>query len=93
MSAIRTVHVRISGLVQGVGFRAWTERQAAELGLSGWVRNRPDRDVEALFCGPTESVEAMLAVCRQGPRHSRVDALEVLDEAAAVAGPFTIRAD
>ena len=93
MSAIRTVHVRISGLVQGVGFRAWTERRAAELALSGWVRNRPDGDVEALFCGPTASVETMLAACRQGPRHSRVEAVEMLAGAAVVSGPFTIRGD
>ncbi len=87
----RAVHVRISGRVQGVGFRAWAERQAAALGLSGWVRNRADGGVEAVFSGPEEAVETMLAACRQGPRHARVDAVEVVGPAEPQAGPFTTR--
>ena len=66
----RAVRVRIEGSVQGVGFRYWTERVATELGLAGWVRNRRDGSVEALFCGPAEDVAEMLERCRDGPQRS-----------------------
>ncbi len=87
------VHVQISGHVQGVAYRAWTERRAEALGLSGWVRNRADGSVEAVFCGPPDRVETMLADCREGPRLARVDKVEMLGSAGPVAPPFTIRAD
>jgi acylphosphatase len=93
MASIRAVHVRISGLVQGVAFRAWTERRANALGLSGWVRNLPDGDVEAVFSGPANAVEAMLAAAREGPRSAVVDSVEVLGEVAPLSGAFTIRYD
>lgn len=63
----RTVRVRIRGTVQGVWFRGWTVAQAGQLGLEGWVRNRTDGTVEALFSGPPPMVEAMLDRCRRGP--------------------------
>jgi acylphosphatase len=88
-SGIRAVRVRISGRVQGVGFRAWTEREAVRLGLAGWVRNLPDGEVEAVFCGAPDVVTAMLAACREGPRYAEVGQVRVVEEpAAAVAGPF-----
>jgi acylphosphatase len=93
MGEIRSVHVRISGRVQGVNFRAWTERQARQLNLSGWVRNLANGDVEAVFSGPAEAIDAMLAACREGPRHARVDKVEVLGPAELALGPFTIRDD
>ena len=93
MAEIRAVHVSISGLVQGVGFRAWTERRAVALGLSGWVRNVWTGDVEAAFSGPADAVEAMLAACREGPPGARVERVEVLGPAEPVTGPFTIRTD
>ena len=68
----RAVRVRIGGRVQGVWFRAWTAREATVRGLSGWVRNREDGTVEALFCGNPSNVEAMLAACRDGPPQARV---------------------
>lgn len=61
-------HVTISGRVQGVGYRAWVERQAVARGLSGWVRNRRDGAVVAVFSGEAQAVEAMIADCRIGPR-------------------------
>ena len=61
-------HVTIRGRVQGVGFRAWTELTALERGLEGWVRNRRDGSVEALFVGSADAVAAMVAACRHGPR-------------------------
>lgn len=88
MAAIRSIRVRITGHVQGVGFRAWTEQRANALGLSGWVRNAENGDVEALFSGSTEAVNAMLAACREGPRHARVERVELLGPAAPTVGPF-----
>jgi acylphosphatase len=91
MAITRSLHVRISGLVQGVNYRAWTQRRAEELGISGWVRNLPSGDVEAVFSGPAEKVEAMLAACRQGPRLARVDDVAIIGEAQPTGGGFTIR--
>jgi acylphosphatase len=76
----RTVHVRIDGRVQGVGFRYWTEGVAVSLGLSGWVRNRRDGCVEAVFSGPADAVEEMLERCRQGPPAARVDRLDITEQ-------------
>lgn len=72
---MKAVRVRVSGRVQGVWFRAWTESRATSLGLSGWVRNRDDGDVEALFAGADEAVEAMIEECRAGPPGARVSAV------------------
>jgi acylphosphatase len=90
MSDVRTVRVRISGVVQGVGYRAWTLRRATGLRLSGWVRNRPDGDVDAVFSGPQEVVAAMLEACRDGPRHAVVHRLDVAEEPETEVGPFRI---
>ncbi|MDP2619965.1 MAG: acylphosphatase [Hyphomicrobiales bacterium] len=59
-------------MVQGVAYRAWTERAAGGLGLTGWVRNRRDGSVEALFCGPAEAVDRMVGLCAAGPPAARV---------------------
>jgi acylphosphatase len=75
------VHLSISGRVQGVGFRAWTVRQARQRALRGWVRNRRDGRVEALLIGGAAEVEAMVEACRHGPALARVDALERLPAA------------
>jgi acylphosphatase len=68
------VRVTIRGRVQGVGYRYWLEQQAR--GLEGWVRNRRDGSVEALFAGPADAVSAMIASCRRGPGSARVDAVD-----------------
>jgi acylphosphatase len=73
-STIRRVTIR--GRVQGVGYRAFVEHQATALGLQGWVRNRRDGSVEALFAGAADVVFDMVALCRRGPPYARVDALE-----------------
>jgi acylphosphatase len=70
------VNVRIRGRVQGVWYRAWTVEEASRHGLRGWVRNRRDGSVEALFCGPASAVREMIEACRSGPPHARVEALE-----------------
>ena len=69
---MRIVTAIISGRVQGVCYRAWTAEQAGRLGLSGWVRNRTDGTVEALFSGPDAEVNAMIEKCRRGPTWAHV---------------------
>jgi acylphosphatase len=66
----------ISGLVQGVGFRDWMTDAAESLGVSGWVRNRPDGSVEALVAGSAPAVEELLRLCRKGPRMAVVQRIE-----------------
>lgn len=66
------LHVFIDGMVQGVGFRQATARQARSLNLSGWIRNLPDGRVEAWFQGPESDVETMLEWCRNGPALAEV---------------------
>jgi len=83
MAENRTVHVLIQGRVQGVGFRAWTQHQAQLHGLKGWVRNRSDGAVEAVFSGPDDLVEVMLKACHQGPAGSVVERVEVSEGAHA----------
>jgi acylphosphatase len=72
--------VTIRGRVQGVGYRAWVEYRATTARLEGWVRNRRDGSVEALFAGPARAVAELVALCRHGPPGSRVT--EVLTEPA-----------
>jgi acylphosphatase len=76
--------VIIRGRVQGVGFRAWTEMMAVEQGLEGWVRNRHDGSVEAVFAGAEEVVLTMIELCRVGPSGARVDAVDQLDADSAL---------
>ncbi len=76
----RCVRVSVEGTVQGVGYRYWTERTATGLDLSGWVRNRRDGSVEALFCGDTDAVAEMLQRCQDGPPSARVTAIRILEE-------------
>ena len=80
----KRVQVVISGRVQGVGFRASCQRQAVTLGLTGWVRNRWDGAVEALFEGEAAMVDAMVRWCHDGPPMADVDWVEV---AEAPSGP------
>jgi acylphosphatase len=81
-------HVVIRGRVQGVGYRVWTEVTALERGLEGWVRNRRDGSVEALFGGAEDEVAAMIAECRRGPPGARVDAI---DQREATADEIALR--
>jgi acylphosphatase len=74
-------HVFIAGRVQGVAFR-WETLQVAERHhVTGWVRNLPDRRVEAVFEGPRPQLNAVLDWCRQGPAISRVDTVDIQWEA------------
>ena len=76
----KTVRVWVSGRVQGVWFRGWTIETATRLALDGWVRNRRDGTVEALFSGDTGSVDEMIELCHDGPTHARVVRIDVFDE-------------
>jgi len=71
------VNVVISGRVQGVFFRANTKQKAEQLGLTGWVRNRYDGKVEALFEGEEKVVQEMINWCHKGSPSARVDNVEV----------------
>ena len=76
-----TVRLRITGRVQGVGYRLWATRTAAGLGLRGWVRNRSDGSVEALVTGAPEDVGAMVEASRRGPLGARVADVTVIPDA------------
>jgi acylphosphatase len=83
--------VRIRGRVQGVWYRGWTVDEAERRGLSGWVRNRRDGSVEALFAGDDAAVAGMIEACRRGPGLAEVES--VASEPAAEPAPrgFTQR--
>lgn len=83
----KRVHVIVSGRVQGVNFRRYTQQTAQGLGVSGWVRNRPDGAVEGCFEGEASAVDALVAWCKEGPSYARVDRLELQEE--PFVGEFT----
>jgi len=87
-------HVFISGLVQGVSYRAWMQRTAQSLDLSGWVENLFDGRVEAVFVGEKEKVEKMIEFLYQGPPASSVEKIEMIKkqeiQSDSFGGKFTI---
>ena len=89
---MRTVRLRVSGRVQGVGYRAWAIETARGLGLRGWVRNRADGSVELLATGSNEAVAAMVEAARKGPRAAQVSKLEVADDEDDGSQDFAARA-
>jgi acylphosphatase len=89
-------HVVVRGRVQGVGYRAFVEDEAHRLSLRGWVRNRRDGSVEAVFAGQRNDVEAVIEACRRGPFSAHVSELvqregTEADLLEAVAGGFSVR--
>jgi acylphosphatase len=83
--------VVVQGHVQGVFFRETTRRRASGRGVAGWVRNRPDGRVEAVFEGEREAVDALVAFAREGPRGARVDWVDVEAEEPEGLTGFEIR--
>lgn len=83
MTPNKAIHVFIYGRVQGVGFRAWIHHQAQLHGLKGWVRNRRDGPVEAVFSGPEDLIEVMLKACHHGPVGSAVERVEIVKDETA----------
>jgi acylphosphatase len=76
---MRSARLRITGRVQGVGYRAWMMQVAGQLGLRGWVRNRSDGGVEALVIGEEDAVARIIEACREGPFGARVADVAVSD--------------
>ena len=74
---MKTVHIIVTGRVQGVGFRYFTVRCANDLGICGWVRNLPDGSVETAIQGPGETVEEMIGLLKQGPGAANVSGMEI----------------
>lgn len=87
---VRTVHVRIEGRVQGVGYRAWVESTARTMALTGWVRNRRDKSVEIALQGPANQVDEMLSLCKQGPPGAHVTKVEILGEGLGAYDGFDV---
>ena len=77
---MKRIHVYISGLVQGVFFRGATRRVAADLNLTGWVRNMEDGRVEALLEGADDDVDKMIAWCKTGPPAAKVEQVTTAEE-------------
>lgn len=90
VALVETRHYVVSGRVQGVGFRWFVEREARILGLSGWVRNRHDGNVEVLAAGTKEQLGALYDKLKEGPRAARVDNVDV-EEAAPLSKMTTFR--
>jgi acylphosphatase len=79
--SFRRVHLLIRGLVQGVSYRASARDEALRLGLTGWVRNLPSGEVEAVALGEAARVETFIAWCRHGPSEAHVEAVAVAPSA------------
>jgi acylphosphatase len=91
MGSVSRKRVIVSGNVQGVGFRYYTEAQAGTLGVGGYVRNRPDGAVEAEIEGDDDAVERMLVWLHTGPRSANVQSVQVTDLAENGEAGFSIR--
>jgi acylphosphatase len=83
--------VVVHGNVQGVFFRDSTEQEASSKGIAGWVRNRDDGTVEAVFEGDSEAVDAMVEFCRSGPSKADVDRVDVDEEEPEGLDGFSVR--
>jgi acylphosphatase len=88
---IKRTRVVVHGLVQGVFFRDSTRRRADQEGLSGWVRNRPDGAVEAVFEGEPEAVARLVRFCHEGPRAAQVERVDSFDEDPQGLAGFLVR--
>jgi acylphosphatase len=83
--------VLVHGRVQGVGFRISVARRAEQRGVAGWVRNRPDGVVEAVFEGEPDAVASLVEYCRDGPRGASVERVDVTDEKPEGSASFEVR--
>jgi acylphosphatase len=91
MSEVVRRRVAVHGYVQGVFFRDTTRREASRRGVAGWVTNRPDGAVEAVFEGSPDAVAAMVEFCESGPRGADVARVEVTDEEPEGLTGFDVR--
>lgn len=90
---MRQVHLKISGKVQGVFFRAEAKAVAQTLKLRGWIRNTSDGNVEAVAQGEEHALKQFVAWCQHGPEHARVDRVEVREEAPDIFADFAVGSD
>ena len=88
---MKRAHVVVHGDVQGVFFRDTVSGAASEQGVAGWVRNNPDGTVEAVFEGSEEAVDALVELCRKGPRAARVGEVDVSSEEPEGLDGFEVR--
>jgi acylphosphatase len=94
MSAeLTTLRVRVEGRVQGVGFRVFAARQAADLNLKGWARNRADGALEALVSGAEKDVEKFVQACMRGPDGAKVTNIDLFADTDSGAGSFVVLPD
>ena len=87
----KAVDVTVTGRVQGVSFRWYTQQQAAQLGVAGWVRNEPDGSVAGHFEGEDEAVDALVEWCRSGPSMARVRNVAVRPAQPSGLSSFDVR--
>jgi acylphosphatase len=85
------LHVRVTGLVQGVFFRAWARDEAQALGVSGWIRNCSDGSVEALLEGEAEAIEELIDLLREGPPGAQVEDVEIEEADREGLSSFEVR--
>jgi acylphosphatase len=85
---MKTLHLRVTGRVQGVGFRAFVVAEAGKRGLHGWVRNRGDGSVELAVAGDDQAVDELVAACRRGPRGASVAAVDIDTHSGPIAEGF-----
>ena len=82
--------VVVHGRVQGVFFRDSCRREAVRAGITGWIRNEPDGSVGAMFEGPARAVDELVAWCREGPPHARVERVDVTETRPGGAAAFDV---
>lgn len=87
----KAIKVIIEGRVQGVWYRGWTQENARRLGLDGWVQNRRDGSVQAVFSGSSEKVDEMFQLCAKGPEYAYVSSIEHIPHHSPVPAGFNIR--
>ena len=88
--SLLTIHAMIYGRVQGVSYRYWTQAEARKRSLLGWVRNRRDGSVEAVFSGSDDDVDAMLEACWSGPMLASVSDIETRDYTDKIPESFDV---
>ena len=83
-------HLRIKGKVQGVFFRATAKEKAGELGITGWIKNTSEGDVEAIICGETLPVQKFIDWCKTGPKNAKVTEVQIEEISAPDVTSFKI---
>lgn len=85
-----TIHLIVKGDVQGVFYRATAKKIADKIGVTGWIKNRKDDDVEAMVTGTQQQLEQFISWCRQGPEKAKVDDVIVKTEKETTFNDFVV---